>query len=198
MVPNGSRAPWLIDSVASGTTRSGSISCVEPRPWQAGQAPCGLLNEKMRGWISGSEMPHATQANFSEKVSVGPSTSSTSMSPSARRAAVSTESVRRRRTPSFMTRRSTTAEMSCLYFLSSSISSSRPRTSPSTWTRAKPSARSSSKSLPYSPLRPRTSGARTLKRVPGSSSSTWSTICSSDCPSMGRPQLGQCGWPMRA
>ena len=27
----------------SGTTRSGSISCVNPRPWQAGQAPCGRV-----------------------------------------------------------------------------------------------------------------------------------------------------------
>ncbi len=191
-------APWLIESEWSGTTRSGSISCVEPRPWQAGQAPCGLLNEKMRGWISGMEMPHARQANFSEKVSLGPSASSTSMRPSDRRAAVSMESVRRRRRPSFMTRRSTTTEMSCLYFLSSTMSSSKVRISLSTSTRVKPSSRSSRKSWPYSPLRPRTTGAFTLNRAPVSSSSTWSMICSSDCPSMGRPQLGQCGWPIRA
>ena len=36
----------------------------------------------------------------------------------------------------------------------------------SIFTRAKPSARSSSSSLPYSPLRPRTTGASTMKRVP--------------------------------
>ena len=38
------------------------------------------------------------------------------------------------------------------------------RTRSSIFTRAKPSARSSSSSLPYSPLRPRTTGASTMKR----------------------------------
>ena len=73
----------------------------EPRPWQAGQAPCGVLKQKMRGSISGSEMPQWTQANFSLKVSVRASSpaSSTSTRPSARAAAVSTESVSRRLQP---------------------------------------------------------------------------------------------------
>ena len=44
--------------------------------------------------------------------------------------------------------------MSCLYFLSSTISSSSVRISPSTRTRMKPSRFRSSNSLPYSPLRP--------------------------------------------
>ena len=79
--------------------------------------------------------------------------------------------------------------MSCLNFLSSTISSSRRRNSPSTFTRVKPSARSSSKSLPYSPLRPRTIGARTMKRVSSASVITWSTICSADCAAIGWPQL---------
>ena len=57
-------------------------------------------------------------------------------------------------------------EMSCLNFLSRTISSSSSRTSPSTFTRVKPSARSSSNCLPYSPLRPRTIGAMTMNRVP--------------------------------
>ena len=52
----------------------------------------------------------------------------------------------------------------------------------SIFTRAKPSARSSSSSLPYSPLRPRTTGASTMKRVPSASSITWSMICSADWP----------------
>ena len=50
--------------------------------------------------------------------------------------------------------------------------------------------RSCSKSLPYSPLRPRTTGARTLKRVSGSSSQTWSTICCTLCPRDGPPAVG--------
>ena len=56
------------------------------------------------------------------------------------------------------------------------------RTRSSIFTRAKPSARSSSSSLPYSPLRPRTTGASTMKRVPSASSITWSMICSADWP----------------
>ena len=56
--------------------------------------------------------------------------------------------------------------MSCLNFLSSTISSSSRRSSPLTLTRPKPSARSSSNCLPYSPLRPRTIGASTMNRVP--------------------------------
>ena len=88
-----------------------------------------------------------------------------------------------------MTSRSTTTAMSCLYFLSSSMSSSSRRSSPSTFTRVKPSARSSSKSFPYSPLRPRTTGASTMKRVPSGSIITWSMICSADWAAIGRPQL---------
>ena len=51
----------------SGTSSSGSISCCEPRPVQRGHAPCGELNEKIRGWSSGSETPCSGQANCSEK-----------------------------------------------------------------------------------------------------------------------------------
>ena len=69
--PYGSSAPLSMQIDPSGTTRPGSISWVEPRPWQAGQAPCGLLKLKMRGSISGSEMPQWMQANFSLKVRVG-------------------------------------------------------------------------------------------------------------------------------
>ena len=124
-------------------------------------------------------------------------TVSISTMPSARPTAVSIESASRLRTSSRMTRRSTTTEMSCLYFLSRTISSSSIRSSPSTLTRWKPSARSSSKTLPYSPLRPRTIGARTMKRAPSASSMTWSMICSADWPATGLPQMWQCGWPIR-
>ncbi len=117
------------------------------------------------------------------------STISTSTMPSARPTAVSTESASRLRRSGRITSRSTTTEMSCLNFLSREMSSSSRRSSPSTFTRVKPSARSSSNSLPYSPLRPRITGASTMNLVPSSSVITWSTICSADCASIGRPQL---------
>ena len=82
------------------------------------------------------------------------STGSTSTMPSASATAVSTESASRLRTSGFITSRSTTTAMSCLYFLSSSISSSSRRSSPSILARVKPSARSSSSRSLYSPLRP--------------------------------------------
>ena len=66
--------------------------------------------------------------------------------------------------PASCTSRSTTTAMSCLNFLSSSISSSSSRSSPSIFARVKPSARSSSSRSLYSPLRPRTTGASTMKR----------------------------------
>ena len=40
-----------------GMTSSGSISILTPRPVQSGQAPCGLLKQKLRGAISPKEMP---------------------------------------------------------------------------------------------------------------------------------------------
>ena len=157
---------------------------------QRGQAPCGELNENIRGSSSGIEMPQCRQAKRSEKVRTLPSGStSTSRMPSASATAVSTESASRLRSSGRMISRSTTTEMSCLNFLSRTISSSSSRSSPSTLTRVKPSLRSSSSCLPYSPLRPRTIGARTMKRVPSSSPMIWSMICSADWAAIGRPQL---------
>src|SRR6185436_6158577 len=110
-------------SDGSGTTSSGSISICEPSPVQRGHAPCGELNENDRGSSSGIEMPQCRQAKRSEyEVITGsdPSrgTVSTSMIPSARDTAVSTESASRLRRSGFIDSRSTTTEMSCLYFLS--------------------------------------------------------------------------------
>ncbi len=200
---HGASAPCAIESSGSGTTSSGSISSCEPRPVQRWQAPCGALNEKIRGSSSGIEVPHFRQANFSEKVSVSPSPPSrstivTATIPSASAAAVSIESTSRLRTSGRITSRSTTTAISCLTCFCSTISSSSPRSSPSTCTRAKPSDRSSSSSLPYSPLRPRTTGASTMKRVPSANSSTWSVICSIDCPAIRAPQTWQWGTPIRA
>ncbi len=156
-------------SVVSGeaTTRSGSTRCSLPSPSQAGQAPCGLLNEKSRGSISGIVKPETGQANFSEKISrfgspfpsVSPPASSATAMPSARASAVSKESARRDAMSPRTTMRSTTTSMSCLYFLSSAGTSGSSWNSPSTLTRWKPFFCSSASSLRYSPLRPRTIGA---------------------------------------
>jgi hypothetical protein len=97
-----------------------------------------------------------------------------------------------------MISRSTTTSIVCLNFLSRTMSSSSSRCSPSTFTRVKPSLRSSSKTSRYSPLRSRTTGALTVNFVPSGRRSTWSTIASIDWPAIGRPQTGQCGRPMRA
>ena len=94
------------------------------------------------------------------------STRSTATSPSASATAVSTDCVSRVRRSSFITSRSTTTSIVCLNFLSSAGGSSSVCCSPSTLTRVKPSLRSSSKSSRYSPLRSRTTGALTVKRVP--------------------------------
>ena len=86
----------------------------------------------MRGSSSTRLGPWTGQANFSEYVWTSPeSTISISTSPSASDTAVSIESASRLRSSPFMTRRSTTIAMSCLNFLSSTISSSSRRSSPS-------------------------------------------------------------------
>ena len=157
---------------------------------QRWHAPWGELNENIRGSSSGIDVPQWRQAKRSEKVLTSSvSASSISTIPSARPTAVSIESASRLRRSERITSRSTTTAMSCLYFLSSSMSSSSRRSSPSTFTRVKPSPRSSSKSFPYSPLRPRTTGASTMKRVLSGSIITWSMICSADWAAIGRPQL---------
>ena len=161
------------------------------------------LNENDRGSSSGIEMPQCRQANCSlyVVVSTGPpsrGTVSISTMPSASATAVSTLSASRLRRSRRITSRSTTTEMSCLNFLSRTMSSSSRRSSPSTFTRVKPSLRSSASCLPYSPLRPRTIGAMTMNRSPSSVAMIWSMICSADCAAIGRPQLKQCGLPIRA
>jgi hypothetical protein len=37
----------------------------------------------------------------------------------------------------------------------------------------------------------------TMNRVPSSKSMIWSMICSADCAAISRPQLKQCGVPIR-
>ena len=70
---HGAIAPSPTDSAGSGTSSSGSITICAPRPWQCSQAPCGELNEKIRGSSSTSEGPCSGQAKRSEKVKTVPS-----------------------------------------------------------------------------------------------------------------------------
>ena len=88
--------------------------------------------------------------------------------------------------------------MECLYFLSRVGGSVSWTISPSTRARLKPSAASWRNTSTYSPLRPRTTGASTWKRVPSGSAISRSTICCGDCRLIGSPQTGQCGRPARA
>ena len=63
---HGRIAPSPSDSDGSGTISSGSISIWEPSPVHRGQAPCGELNENIRGSSSGIEVPQCRHANRSE------------------------------------------------------------------------------------------------------------------------------------
>jgi hypothetical protein len=54
---HGATAPWSHERDLSGTASSGSNDHREPSPWQAGQAPCGLVKLKLRGSIAGSPTP---------------------------------------------------------------------------------------------------------------------------------------------
>ncbi len=96
-----------------------------PRPWQAGQAPNGELNENERGSSSSVSIGCSLgQAIFSENRSSRPgslasrSTKSNSTSPLARLRAVSTESVSRRFEDCLTASRSTTTSIVCFFCLS--------------------------------------------------------------------------------
>ena len=71
---SGAKTPPPTLRLASGTTSSSSNSMWLPRPVQTGQAPYGLLNENMRGVISGRLMPQSTQAKFSLNIRSSPPT----------------------------------------------------------------------------------------------------------------------------
>ena len=116
--------------------------------------------------------------------------------PSASRSAVSSESARRAPRVSRTTRRSTTTSIVCFLVLASSISSESSRSCPLTRTRTYPCRRRSKKSFRYSPLRPRTTGASTSRRLPAGSVSTRSTICCTVCAAMTSPHSGQWGMPI--
>ena len=205
---HGAMAPCVMDRSSSGTSSSGSTSSSVPRPVHLGQAPNGELNEKERGSTSSIASGWSLgQAIFSEKrrsrsgSSASRSTNSTTSTPPARPSAVSTESVSRRLAPAsppLATSRSTTTSMVCLTCFSSLGGSVSETTSPSTRAREKPLLWSSEKRSTYSPLRARTTGARTWNRVRSGSSSNRSTICWGDCRVIGSPQVGQCGRPARA
>ena len=116
-------APSLILSLGSGIISWGSNSILYPSPKQTGQAPKGLLKEKLLGSISLILIPQSGQAKLWLKLSVSPPITSTIKSPSARASTLSTESVSLLSIPGFTTSLSTTISILCLIFLSSLISS---------------------------------------------------------------------------
>ena len=66
---HGIMAPSASVKSLLGSTSVGSISNFVPSPWQVGQAPCGELNEKNRGEISGIEILQSAHAKRSENTS---------------------------------------------------------------------------------------------------------------------------------
>ncbi len=100
--------------------------------------------------------------------------------------------------PSRTTMRSTTASISCLILRLSEGTSPISYSVPSTFTRVKPRRCNSASSLRYSPLRSRTTGASSNRRVPSGIAMTRSTICDTVCASIGSPVAGEYGTPMRA
>ena len=153
-------APSFMERFSSGIISSGSNSILYPRPAQTGQAPKGLLKEKLLGSISLMLIPQSGQAKFSENLKVSPPITSTSRSPSAMERIVSMESVILFSIPGLTTSRSTIMEMVCLMFLSNLISSESSYMFPSTITLTYPALEALSKTLACSPFLPCTTGAR--------------------------------------
>ncbi len=97
--------------------------------------------------------------------------------PSPWRSAVSYDSARRCFRSARTRSRSTTTSIVCLVFFASFGTASISYTLPSTRTRTKPLARSSTKSSSCSPLRLTTTGARIISFVSSGNASVASTIC---------------------
>ena len=98
-----------------------------PSPSHLEQAPYGLLKENILGSSSATAYPHCEQEKFEEcKVTTFLSISSISTNPLDRYRDVSIDSASLDLLSSefFMTKRSTTAEISCFLFLSNSGNSS--------------------------------------------------------------------------
>ena len=199
----GSTAPPRMLREGSGTIRSGSISGRVPSPLHSWHIPSGLLKEKLCGASSGKLMPSTGQERCSlYMLCVSPprgSCVSAWRTPLPSFSAVSTESMSRREPSSFFTTsRSTTTAMSCLRFLSRSMSSSRSRITPSTRARANPRLRASVRISLCSPLRCSISGASSVSFVPSGSLDSSSAICCALCLPTRRPQMVQCCLPTAA
>ncbi len=133
--PSTEMAPWFRDRLSSGIISATSNSDLEPRPKHSGQAPKGLLKEKLRGSISSMLTPQSGQAKLVDRFIGSPPMTSTVSRPSDRATACSMDSARRLPMPGRTTRRSTTISMVCRRFFSSLISSARSYILPSMRTR---------------------------------------------------------------
>ena len=128
-------APSRILNDLSGIIRSMSNSILYPSPRQSGQAPKGLLKEKLLGSISSILTSQSGQEKLWLKLWIFPSMVSTIKSPSASSSTVSMESDSLFSIPGFTIRRSTTISILCLIFLSRLISSDNSYIFPSICTR---------------------------------------------------------------
>ncbi len=177
-VPPGPSPPSSSGLPGSTITLAASKPHLFPNPEQTSQAPNGLLKEKDRGSSCGTLAPQSGQASFCEYNFSAPFTTATVTSPSASLVAVVIEASSRFSISGLINSRSTTTSMVWFLRLSSVISSSSDRSTPSTRARTNPCRASFSSSFLYSPLRPRTMGARIITRSCVRIAITCSRICS--------------------
>ena len=113
----------LKESSSLGTTSSGIILRLAPKPLQDSQAPKGELKENILGESSSIPIPWSGQANFVEKVISSPSIIEIIIRPSVSFRAVSMESFSLLSIPSFIINLSIITSILCFLFLSRSMSS---------------------------------------------------------------------------
>ena len=108
--------PSAMERCLSGIIRSTSNSILYPSPKQVGQAPNGLLKEKLLGSISPILIPQSGQEKLSENWIGSPSITSTVISPLDNSSTFSIESDKRFSIPGLTIRRSTTISILCFLF----------------------------------------------------------------------------------
>src|SRR3989338_2319648 len=135
--PGSAIAPFRIDTVLSGITRSGSNYCLYPIPWHSSQAPNGELKLNIRGCNSSKLISCSSHESFFE-YDFESFPDLTTTKPFASPAAVSIASAIRDWFSFKPASRSTTTSMLCFFCLSKSSLSPAEYENPSIKNRANP------------------------------------------------------------
>ena len=202
---HGAMAPSASDSSGLGMMSSSSTSSWVPMPLQAAQAPKGLLNEKERGSISSMASGCSLgQARFSENARMPVGVVRVEVDEFGQHAALGQaerrfDGVGQALADAFLDHQPVHHHLDGVLELLAQLGRIAELDELAVHPGAGIALRGQFlEEVDEFALAAADHGASTWKRVPSSSSSSWSTICCGVCLATGSPQTGQCGRPTRA